>query len=89
MSWKGRASEIATAFPGLFSYKDLLNLDLRDFQSWYLQARYKNAEKRLVDFCMMQNAYACSQSGNKQYANQKFWQLDFEIKKAKELIDNR
>jgi len=33
---------IATAFPGLFNYKFLLNLDYRDFLFWFREALKKN-----------------------------------------------
>jgi hypothetical protein len=37
-----------TAFPGLFSYEALLNLDVRDFTWWTRKGRVENAKKRLV-----------------------------------------
>lgn len=49
--------EIATAFPGLFSYGDLLDLDVRDFAWWTRKGRVANARKRLAALCELRVAF--------------------------------
>ena len=38
---------IAGAFPGLFSFTDLLNLDIRDFDFWFKAAQIKVLNERI------------------------------------------
>jgi len=62
-------AEIATAFPGLFGYFDLLNLDLRDFAWWERKARVEIARKRLDGMGLMRLAMHGDESYDRQARN--------------------
>jgi hypothetical protein len=50
-------AEIATAFPGLFSYGEVLSLDVRDFTWWRRKAEIHNARKKADEMNMMRVSY--------------------------------
>lgn len=49
--------EIATAFPGLFSYGEALSLDVRDFTWWRRKAEVQNARKKIELLGMIRISY--------------------------------
>jgi len=64
-------AEIATAFPGLFSYRDLLNLDLRDLRLWRFKAREAN---------LIKNTDRATKRLDKKSANRRIGQAQFSLR---------
>ena len=51
------------AFPGSFTFIDLLNLDVRDIQDWYTEALMVLNESRLSNLSDMFAAVRCAGGG--------------------------
>lgn len=47
---------IAAAFPGLFTYDQIFNLDYRDFLFWLKESEKKNVQDRIAMFTAARSA---------------------------------
>ena len=66
----------------MFNYWDLLNLDLRDFETWYKEAEYQKVKDDISEFNRMMDSRS-----NKKALNRRTIILNHSVKHWEKIVD--